>query len=1184
MSLFDFLRTTEIQKLNSELRKRMEKFRNHYFLAYEAETAGDESALEDDDDDENGYQDLDINIPLQFTSSHPHCDTHVVFKLKSSRSFILNFIGGTLPRRDKGDYEEYCRTMLILFAPGGWRSGKELKSADESWEEAFGSTTFSPYALKVMGNMNLLYECLDARDDFAAHRKAEERAHWLNERLGCDLVNALDLENNSMSETFSDDDEEVLRLLEQSSKIIGRESGLIRKKMSEMHHFMLQLCTSTSSGNRTSSTDFVDIPDPIACRPPFQWKELVQSAKVAALTLRSHGTIRRENQLYACPDVSSNMVNDVRLVTSTETSILRNQLSTPSSSTAPFQLSSQFSIMIREFSLNKEQIRAFTIIALQMSGVHSQPLRMYLGGIGGTGKSQVIKAVTKFLGVRGEEYRQQLCAPTGSAASIIGGSTYHSILGISRDERASSVTKLSKIQSRLARVDLLFLDEVSMVSCLALYRISEQMSNAFDTPLEPFGGKNVVLAGDFGQLPPPGVGQASLYSSSVGTNISARTGNGQRKALGKAVWHMFDTHVMLRENMHQTGVSLEDIQYRRMLTNARLKACDDDDLQVLDRITIGLGKPDDAFGKENFSNHSVITAWNAHRDAINEYRVPRFAQEKGEELHHFYSIDNMTTAREVVYLRQERQQQDNTSRIQTTSDAIPNRLKKLLWELSPCTTEHVPGRLTLCRGLPVMLKSNEATELCATNGAEATVYDWDAYVCDDGREVLKTLFIKIQDPPRDIQIANLPFNVVPITAASERIHCLLPNDTGIWIVRRQVPVLPNFAMTDFACQGRTRPTNPIDIRQCKNHQAIYTCLSRSSSLAGTLILAPFDKRKLTGGPSADLKRELRELEIMDDISKLRFEGHLPEGIKGNTRAQLVRSYQRIFGAYHIPPQIHPALDWRGESLDDIKCQKRDIPWENLSYNARINRKKKRKGTHPPQVSTQPQKKKKTNQTPSTSVGLGVSGHLKGLIWDEENWSCLYDALLTVLWNAHAEFRILDSITEQGGEIPAEIINGFTEIENGVCTLEIVRDRLRTTLNARDPVKFPLGRVLTALDVLFNELIKPPKISPARRGMVYPKSYLHTTFRCSDETASRYRQMSSEDILVRLLRRSPISPDATIVPCPVIALELLPGEVDGVAHLRILADINISLGEIEATLYTEGYTVPWRKSFHREVYL
>ena len=68
---------------------------------------------------------------------------------------------------------------------------------------------------------------------------------------------------------------------------------------------------------------------------------------------------------------------------------------------------------VKKYSLNTEQERAFRVVAnhaVQSSGEH---LKMYLGGMAGTAKSQVIKALTHFFAERGESYRFMCLAPTG---------------------------------------------------------------------------------------------------------------------------------------------------------------------------------------------------------------------------------------------------------------------------------------------------------------------------------------------------------------------------------------------------------------------------------------------------------------------------------------------------------------------------------------------------------------------------------------------------------------------------------------------------------------------------------------------------------------------------------------------------------------------------------------------------
>jgi hypothetical protein len=87
-----------------------------------------------------------------------------------------------------------------------------------------------------------------------------------------------------------------------------------------------------------------------------------------------------------------------------------------------------------------------------------------------------------------------------------------------------------------------------MVACHELYQISASLAKARNMTETPFGGLNMIFAGDFAQLKP--VFGSPLYSHTVGTSLDASMSvRSQQSAIGKALWHQVTTVVILRQNM-----------------------------------------------------------------------------------------------------------------------------------------------------------------------------------------------------------------------------------------------------------------------------------------------------------------------------------------------------------------------------------------------------------------------------------------------------------------------------------------------------------------------------------------------------------------------------------------------------------------------------------------------------------
>ncbi|KAJ7120560.1 hypothetical protein C8R43DRAFT_900591, partial [Mycena crocata] len=216
-----------------------------------------------------------------------------------------------------------------------------------------------------------------------------------------------------------------------------------------------------------------------------------------------------------------------------------------------------------------------------------------------------------------------------------------------------------------------------MVSCNDFQLIATQAAKARNLHEESFGGLNVVVAGDFAQLPP--MTGPSLYSGAVNLSVAdAGDIRNQNAVLGKILWHQFNTVVMLRQNMRQQTQTRADDKLRTALINMRY----------------GFGDNDPKINTPAFRNVSIITARNSQKDMLNTLGAERFAAENGVELVDFCSIDKVSP-RAVSKGKWKYCEQSGVT-------SIGSRLRKKLWDACPSSTsEFIPGKLTLCVGMPV---------------------------------------------------------------------------------------------------------------------------------------------------------------------------------------------------------------------------------------------------------------------------------------------------------------------------------------------------------------------------------------------------------------------------------------------------------------------------------------------------
>ncbi len=129
---------------------------------------------------------------------------------------------------------------------------------------------------------------------------------------------------------------------------------------------------------------------------------------------------------------------------------------------------------------------------------------VFLTGEPGAGKTHTINEYVRYL--RDHKVEVAITASTGIAATHIGGMTIHSWSGMGINVSPSKyeldgIASREYIVKRVGKAKILIIDEVSMLSSQALDTVDAICKTVRQNDL-PFGGLQVILVGDFFQLPP----------------------------------------------------------------------------------------------------------------------------------------------------------------------------------------------------------------------------------------------------------------------------------------------------------------------------------------------------------------------------------------------------------------------------------------------------------------------------------------------------------------------------------------------------------------------------------------------------------------------------------------------------------------------------------------------------------
>jgi hypothetical protein len=217
-----------------------------------------------------------------------------------------------------------------------------------------------------------------------------------------------------------------------------------------------------------------------------------------------------------------------------------------------------------------------------------------------------------------------------------------------------------------------------------------------------------------------------------------------------------------------------------------------------------------------------------------------------------------------------------------------------------------------------------------------------------------------------------------------------------------------------------------------------------------------------------LWQEFRELNVLDEVTRLRFEQTLLEGIFGPLRNPLIWSYYLWLKDKRDDLDWHPSIQYEAHE-SQLKPVEADRTWDiNIASIYRESTKKdaqshyslKRSNVDDADAPTMDSAKlaKTTNSSASSSS-------LLRLVWDHQNHSCAYDSLFTILYNVwNMNSRVWTHCLADLSEYLELLLQQFHSVGSGV-RFEEARDLVCEKLRLAASTDFPLGTTPTCLNTL-----------------------------------------------------------------------------------------------------------------------
>ena len=461
------------------------------------------------------------------------------------------------------------------------------------------------------------------------------------------------------------------------------------------------------------------------------------------------------------------------------------------------------------------------VLALK-EGNPVEPYHVFLSGPGGVGKSHVIKLIhsdtLKLLKLSGtfepDDVIVLLSAPTGVAAFNINGMTLHSALLLGCGKYGGfqplSHDRLKTLRTRLSRLMLLIIDEVSMVGSnmlLEIHKRLQQIKGVSDDVV--FGGVSILAVGDLYQLPP--VCQAPVFST-VSDCYAQLYGSG-------SLWVDKFLMIELTEVMRQRG----DREFSELLCRVRTDSCTSEDVETLKSRCI----------------------------AADEVNYPTQAL-------HVYRLNSDVDSRNALML--DNLAPDNAQYTMKASDSVAGQTGHIsLSTLSNnrSVTGGLHSILKLAIGARVMLTTNVDVSDGLVNGARGQVVHIDT---NPDRQVTRILVNFDNERVGLKAIQSSPYHTAfphAVPLSKHEVVFRAKGKRGSEITRLQFPLTLAWATTIHKVQSLTLDEIVVDMKGSRfSPGQAYVAVSRIKTREGLHILN-FNRKAIK--KSLDVEKEMVRL-------------------------------------------------------------------------------------------------------------------------------------------------------------------------------------------------------------------------------------------------------------------------------------------------------------------------------------